>query len=71
MPPLITTFSHLHRLLGALHHQNGLHRWATPAGKSCINSWLERHGLVLAEAAIGRDHRLGFTVDQTITQGFG
>ena len=70
MPPLIATGNHLHVLLGALHHKHTGHRGAGAIGQRRIHRGLERHRLVLAEAAISGDHRFHFAVIETVPQGF-
>ncbi len=71
MPPQVTTFHHLDRLLGALHHQNSAHRRTGTTGESGIHSRFQGDGLVLAESAVCRDHRLDLPVDQPIPQSLG
>ena len=69
---MVAAGGHGTRRRDALHHQHVLHAGRTALGaKGLIHRWLEGHGLVLAEAAIGRDHRLGLAIDQPIPQGIG
>ena len=56
----------------APHHQHLFDAGGAAIGaQGLVDRWLERHGLVFAEAPIGRDHQLGLAVDQPVTQGIG
>ena len=70
MPPQISARFHRGRFAGTAHDQHMLHRGTDAAGQGLIHCWFEGHRLVLAEATIGGDHRLGVSVDQAIPQGF-
>ena len=75
VPPVVAALLHGAVTTGpgeSLHHEHVLDAGgATVAGKSLIHSRFQGHGLVLAEAAIGGDHRLDLAIDQPVAQGIG
>ena len=75
VPPVVAALLHGAVATGTIqpaHHQHGLHTRSPALGaESLVHRRLERHRLVLAEAAIGGDHGLGLAIDQPVAQGIG
>ena len=71
MPPMVAARFDHGPLLGALHHQHVLHAGAGTASEGLIHGGFQRHGLVLAEAAVGGDHQLHLAIVEAIAQGIG